>query len=54
MDINLIIRYQIITILSVHTIKKTLKITNTWMNYPTKTKNTRNIKKKGIYESKLE
>ena len=49
MDINLIIKDKIFTILSLHMMKKTLKITDTWMNYPTKKNKTCNIKKKGIH-----
>ena len=47
MDINLIIKDKIMPMLSVHIMKKTLKITSSWMNYLTNTKKTQNIHKKG-------
>ena len=53
MDINLIIKDKMIPILRVHMTKKALKITNSWTNYPTKTRNMQKIKKKGRHKSKL-
>ena len=49
MYINLITKDNIIPILRVHMRKKTLKITNSWMNYPTKTKKIKKIQNKGIH-----
>ena len=46
MDLNIIIKDNIIPILRYHMMMKTLKIKNSWMNYLTKTKNMRNIQNK--------
>ena len=46
-------RDQIVSMLSVHMMNKTLKITNSWMNDPTKAKKMRMIQKKRGNFSKL-
>ena len=53
MDLNLFIQYQIIPLLRVRMMKKTLKITNWCMNYLTKTNKTRKIQNKGRHFSKI-
>ena len=54
MDISLVIKDKMIPVMSVHMTKKALKITNSWMDYPTKKRNMQKIKKRGRQKSKLQ